>query len=202
MKDHKSIWAATCQNQQSECVLGEDSDQPGHPPSLIRVFAVRMKKAWILSYPLSAQRRLWSDWADAQADLSLSWVHTPFVGFVMLWLICHLLYKHCIEQSQDLIFPQQRETELCKTFAFIFLFFCGFWRNCFFLSDKLEGITKTLFQTRFSHFYLTIITKYEIESSMYVWKILQVETNLPLKVPVLIYCWSIKILTKSLLCRQ
>ena len=32
----------------------EDSDQPGHPPSLIRVFAVRMKKAWVISYPLSA----------------------------------------------------------------------------------------------------------------------------------------------------
>ena len=31
------------------------------------VFAVRMKKAWVRSYPLSAQRRLWSDWADAQA---------------------------------------------------------------------------------------------------------------------------------------
>ena len=30
----------------------EDSDQPGHPPSLIRVFAVRMKKHWVLSYPL------------------------------------------------------------------------------------------------------------------------------------------------------
>ena len=40
------------------CVPSEDSDQPGHPPSLIRVFAVRMKKAWVLSYPLSAQRRL------------------------------------------------------------------------------------------------------------------------------------------------
>ena len=34
------------------------TDQPGHPPSLIRVFAVRMKKAWVLSYTLSAQRRL------------------------------------------------------------------------------------------------------------------------------------------------
>ena len=40
------------------CALSEDSDQPGHLPSLIRVFAVRMKKAWVLSYPLSAQRRL------------------------------------------------------------------------------------------------------------------------------------------------
>ena len=60
---------------------------PGHPPSLIRVFTVRMKKAWVLRYPLSTQRRLWSDWADAQADLSLRWEHTHFVGFVMLRLI-------------------------------------------------------------------------------------------------------------------
>ena len=40
------------------CVPSEDSDQPGHPPSLIRIFAVRMKKALVLCYPLSAQRRL------------------------------------------------------------------------------------------------------------------------------------------------
>ena len=33
----------------------EDSDQPGLSPILIRVFAVRMKKALVLSYPLSAQ---------------------------------------------------------------------------------------------------------------------------------------------------
>ena len=54
------------------------------------VFTVRMKKAWVLSYPLSAQRRLWPDWADAQADLSLRWAHTHFVGFVMSWLIFFL----------------------------------------------------------------------------------------------------------------
>ena len=80
------MWAATWQNQQSDCAPSEDSDQPGHPPSLIRVFAVHMKKAWVLSYPLSAQQRLWSDWADAQGDLSLRSAHTHFVGFVMLWL--------------------------------------------------------------------------------------------------------------------
>ena len=60
----------------------EDSDQPGHPPSLIRVSAIRMKKVWVFSYPLSALRRLWTDWADTQADLSLCWAHSPFVGFV------------------------------------------------------------------------------------------------------------------------
>ena len=51
------------------------------------VFAVRIKKAWVFSYPFSAQRRLWSDWADAQDDLSLRWAHSHFVGFVMLRLI-------------------------------------------------------------------------------------------------------------------
>ena len=63
------------------------TDQPRHPPSRIRVYTVRMKKHWHLNYPLSAQRRLWSDWADAQADLSLRWVHSHFVGFVMRRLI-------------------------------------------------------------------------------------------------------------------
>ena len=47
------------------------------------VFAVRMKKAWVLSYPLSAQRRLWSDWADAQADLSSLGAHS-------LYWFCHV----------------------------------------------------------------------------------------------------------------
>ena len=82
-KTVKQKWATTWQNQQNECAPSEDSDQLGHPPSLIRVFAVRLKNAWVLSYPLSAQRRLWSDWADAQADLSFCWMHTHFVGFVM-----------------------------------------------------------------------------------------------------------------------
>ena len=63
------------------CAPSETSDQPGHPPNLIRVFAVRMKKTLVLSYPLSSQRRLWSDWADAQADLSLRWAHRSFCWF-------------------------------------------------------------------------------------------------------------------------
>ena len=47
------------------------------------VFTVGVKKPWVLSYPLSAHWRLWSDWVDAQADLSLRWAHIHFVGFVM-----------------------------------------------------------------------------------------------------------------------
>ena len=60
--------ATTWQNQQCGCVPSEDWDQPGHLPSLIRVVAVGMKTAWGLSYPLSAQQRLWSDWADAKTN--------------------------------------------------------------------------------------------------------------------------------------
>ena len=59
------------------CASSEESDQPGHPPSLIRVFAVRMKKPWVLCYPLSAQWRL----LIAQADLSLRLAHASFCWF-------------------------------------------------------------------------------------------------------------------------
>ena len=47
-----------------------------------------MKKAWVLSYPLSSQRRFWSDWVDSQADLCLCWAHSQLFGFVMRRLIC------------------------------------------------------------------------------------------------------------------
>ena len=77
----------------------------------MRVFTVRMKKAWFClcwgltsqstifqscrdgeeslspSYPFSAQRRLRSAWASAQSDLRLCWVHTHFISFVISWLI-------------------------------------------------------------------------------------------------------------------
>ena len=58
MSCERTIWATPWQNQQNDCAPSKDSDQPGHPPSLIRVFAVRMKKAWILSYPLSTGKTL------------------------------------------------------------------------------------------------------------------------------------------------
>ena len=86
----------------------EDSDQPGHLPSLIRIFTVRVKKPWVISYPFSAQRRLWSDWADAQADLSLRWAHSHFVGFVMSRLksfhnLWHKKKQHHSNQTQFVV---------------------------------------------------------------------------------------------------
>ena len=58
------------------CAPSKDSDQSGHPPSLIRVFAVHMKKTRVLSYSLSAQQRLWSD--------RLIWV---FTGHTVILLV-------------------------------------------------------------------------------------------------------------------
>ena len=66
------------------CATSEDSDQPGHPLSLFRVFTVHMKKPWVLGYPLSAQQGLWSDWVNAQADLRRRWAHSHFCWF------CHV----------------------------------------------------------------------------------------------------------------
>ena len=57
------------------CASNEDSIQPAHPRSLIRVFVVRMEKLCTLVYPKCAELRFWSDCPDIQADLNLYWVH-------------------------------------------------------------------------------------------------------------------------------
>ena len=106
------------------CAPSEDSDQPGHPACLIRVYAVRMKKAWVLRYPLSAQRRLWSDWADGQADLSLRWAHSHNVGFLMSRLISSLYFK-CVWCMYIIAFWQSFafKCKPCKAFIF-FMYLC------------------------------------------------------------------------------
>ena len=62
-------------------VPSEDSDQPGHLLTLIRVFAVHLVGSWGPSVSSCGQRKLWSDWTDAQADLSLRWAQRPFCLF-------------------------------------------------------------------------------------------------------------------------
>ena len=57
------------------CAPSEASDQPGHPPRLIRVFAVRSVVSQGSKVSSCGQRRLWSVCADAQADLSHCWAH-------------------------------------------------------------------------------------------------------------------------------
>ena len=93
-------WATARQNQQNDCAPSEDSDQPGYPPSLIRVFVLRPMDSLGPKLSSCGQRRLWSNWADAQADPSLHWAHMPFCWF------CHvaaqLLWASVIINTQKL----------------------------------------------------------------------------------------------------
>ena len=53
---------------------------------------------WVAKGPMFSsygQRRLWSDRADAQADLSLRWAHDHIAGFVMRRLI-YFVHNECI----------------------------------------------------------------------------------------------------------
>ena len=116
-----NILAAAWQNQQNYQCASEDSDQPGHPPKLFRVFAVRMKIPWVPSYPLSAQRRLWSDSANDKATPSLRWAHKLFCRF------CHAA-AHITKQYQQPIPTRVRR--------FVYGWYLSFvtapiWRICF-----------------------------------------------------------------------
>ena len=81
---HLIIEPAYDKTNNMACAPSEDSDQPGHPPYPIRVCCAlnRLLRTQAFS---CGQQRLWSDWADAQADLSLRWAHMPFCWF------CHAL---------------------------------------------------------------------------------------------------------------
>ena len=57
------------------CAANENSNQPTHPSSLIRVFVLRLKKCCVLGYPKCAKRRFRFDCANPQPDLNLRWEH-------------------------------------------------------------------------------------------------------------------------------
>ena len=76
-------WAAAWQNQQNDTCTQQRlrstlafalNDHPVWSPSLIKAFAVCMKKHWVLGYPSCAQQRLWSVFDECTGH---------FVGFVM-----------------------------------------------------------------------------------------------------------------------
>ena len=72
--------------------------KPEYPPSLISVFAVRMKKALSTHWTHSED---WSDWVDALADLSLRWAHTHFVLVLSRGRLYHascMDHGNCVRQ--------------------------------------------------------------------------------------------------------
>ena len=114
------------------CAPNEDSDQPGHPPSLIRIFAVRMKKSWVLSYPLHAVNALirlggctgWSEsslgaqslcWFCHEAAHLYSEFHSQSLGggWTERWSL----------ESEGLLWLQQDRERWMPHVAFLFSFF-------------------------------------------------------------------------------
>ena len=98
------------------CVSKEDSDQAGHPPSLIRVFAVRTNLGthWVHSED-------WSDWADSQADLSLRWAHKSFCWF------CHgaAHFMSVIKATKSIIYHVQKTRTVSKKYPLYAPFSAG-----------------------------------------------------------------------------
>ena len=72
------------------CEPSEDSDQPGHYPNLIRIFAVRMKKTRVLTYQFVAQRRLLIRLGGCPG-----W--SVFVGAKAFCWFCHEVAHICTE---------------------------------------------------------------------------------------------------------
>ena len=76
------------------CAPGKDLDQPLHPPCLIIVLAVRMKKAWVLRYSLCAQRILirlgeCSGWSESSLG-ACGFVAGSFFFFFFFLNTCNL----------------------------------------------------------------------------------------------------------------
>ena len=70
------------------CVTSKDFDQPVLLLSTAGVIVHPSSDSPKAAESTGDHRRLWSDVADAQADLSLRWSHKSFVGFVVRWFIC------------------------------------------------------------------------------------------------------------------
>ena len=72
------------------------------------------------------QRRLWSDWADAQADRSLRWAHMPYCRFCRdaahITTCLHTFIIICITAFSKIVCPGQN---MQQTFSkFVEIYFC------------------------------------------------------------------------------
>ena len=119
------IWAVAWQNQQNNLCTQQ-----------------RLRSAWASALPDQSLRwwivgssathwvhcEDWSDWADAQADLSLRWVHRSFCWFcheaahmyIMLYF-CNIFILLCC--------PTSRQTSFFFLFCFFFFFYCIIHKN-------------------------------------------------------------------------
>ena len=139
-----------------------------------------MKKAWVLSYPLSAQRRLWSDCADAQADLSLRDAHS------LCWSLCHvvtriLYYGSFGDEDPKLLAYSQILFCWCLyiyCLRFFFFFFFFFFLLTTLLVQKIQNLIKRTFL-----FCVSIYAKRDRNVNLYAMNAIQSPHN------PLLECW-------------
>ena len=74
-------WASTQKSYNKTCVTSKDSDKPVHPPSLAKVLVYLFLDSLKAVEGTRYQRRLWSNCANVQADLSLRWSHKSYCRF-------------------------------------------------------------------------------------------------------------------------
>ena len=76
------------------CALNSVPNQPTHLRFPFKVFVVHMKKFCILCYAKCAQGRIWSDCANAQADLNLrsAQLSDGLLRFLTLRIICFVFW--------------------------------------------------------------------------------------------------------------
>ena len=114
------------------CATSEDSDQPMHLHSLIRVFADRMYFLQPLDYPRGInENSCHTGWI-----YRLSWVffgHTGlFIGFVMRWLKCYVDTPSNLELGPFLLWFSLLSSQLVwsvfshNLFFFFYFFFLMF----------------------------------------------------------------------------
>ena len=98
-KFKNAIWAASWQNQQNDCVHSQDSDQPGHPPSLISECLLCTQ--WVAKDP--SFRHADSEDSDQTGRMPrlicLRWAHMPFCWFCheLAHLLCMRSHMYVLE---------------------------------------------------------------------------------------------------------
>ena len=128
-------WATSWQNKQNDCAPSEDSDQPGHPPSLIRDFAcapwVVKDSGFLRADSEDSDRTGWMprliwvfagrtvillvlSWRGSNMFVALPWLHISCLTFV--WPRCsHNYIIICFQQEvvQHSMYPTESMGNAC-----------------------------------------------------------------------------------------
>ena len=112
---------------------------------VLSVFAVRMKKAWVTSYPLSAQGRLCEQTGRMPRLMSLRWTHSHFVlsccgsngkSLKSTKYTKHSQHKTFTIQNAVLVFLMEENFKYLSKETVFFFFFFFFFASLFKSSPK------------------------------------------------------------------